>query len=1311
MQFLTKSRTFVLALVCLCSQLALASGDYVIRLQSREFEPAQDLSALAVLTQTADANHPVHAIVQINGDATDMMNSNLQDAGIYLLDPLGGHAWLAALTNYLDAERGQTLGLRWAGELQVADKMHSRVVKREFEPWMDYDGQRYLMFVRLHSDVPAVVGKDIAAVHGAEIGDYIEAIHTWVMAVSPDEFEKIAAEDEIAWMDLMSPPMTGVNDVARGVVGANTLQAAPYNLNGSGVSVLVYDAGMVDAAHTDFAGRLTLGEAGSTVDHPTHVAGSVGGSGALSGGAYRGMAPGCNIISMQYEACVPNCLYNSPQDIQANYTTARNSYSADLATNSIGANIAWNGYSCTWEGDYESVSQLLDNIVRGSLGSPFIVLFAAGNERGGACGSTYNTMGVPANAKNIISVGASTDADGMTTFSSWGPTDDGRVKPDVCAPGLNIYSTLPGNTYGNMSGTSMATPITSGCVALMLQQVNTSYSGLVPLPSTIKALLINTAQDLGNVGPDYVYGFGRINATAAVDAIIDGGFLEASLSSGQTNTHTFTVPAGTPSLRVSLSWMDPAATPLANPTLINDLNITLTSPSSTVYYPYTLNPASPSTPATTGIDHINNSEQIVVASPAAGTWTITINSTTMPSGPQSYSLAASESILGGYGHVAGTVTDVNTSLPLAGVLVQNTSGVQSDVTDAAGYYDIALPAGNATLQYSKFGYVSSNEAVVVPDGGTATVNKALAPVPSALLTGYVYNPASLPVSGAQVSVVGQPITPVFTNAVGYYSLSLPVGSVYTVRADAAGYGGDEDAIAFNGATSHDFNLTVLAQETWETNNFGLFPWTQSGNAPWTTTTSSVHGGTYSARSGVISDNQESNLSVTLDIAVSGPITFWRRVSSEATYDFLRFMIDGVEQGSWSGEVAWSQLSYNVTAGTHTFMWKYTKDISIASGSDAAWIDDIVFPTLVAPAEFTLSNHAVSPQGGTTATVFTYSVLYTSANNVAPVSANVFIDGVSHTLSTADFTYSDGSVFNFSTTLPTGAHDCYFEFTGPTLTVRVPDPGVLALPTVWDFVQCYDFESDVQGWALTYTGDNATTGLWGRSDPAATYNTSGIQVQAENDHTPGAGIYCLCTDGRAGTSHNTYDVDGGRTTIVSPTWDLSGYESAALDIWSWYSNDLGNNPGTDSIHMWISSDNGASWVNLLYTNDDWEFWREDYFQLENYIPLTNQVKLRVSVADLGSGSTIEGAVDDVCLFALSPQTVAPVDSLVILQEGLDMHLFWTASANATSYIIEKAPDADGTYSTLTTIPAPATDYIHVNAAATDATAVYRVRAQR
>ncbi len=613
---------FLLAFIYIlvvANSLSFAAPDYAIRLVSGEITPGEDTGEFTQLSGGLREGEVAHCLVQMQTIPSERERAALELAGLKLLDPIPQNAWLATLSKPMTPQQAKALGVRWVKSLQAVDKQHPRILRGEFGPWADYEEEKVLVTVRLYADVPKVTGENIAKIYGAITGDYIQTLNMWVMAVDPAAIDAMAGEDAVEWIDALPPPLTAVNDVAREVVGANTVQATPYNLDGAGITVCVYDGGMVDASHSDFAGRITLGESGSTSDHATHVAGSVGGDGANSSGQYRGMAPGCDLVSYEYESCDPYCLYNSPQDIESNYQSAITIYGANLATNSIGSNVAANGYDCAWNGDYESTSELLDNIVRGSLGNPFLVAFAAGNERGyGTCGTTYSTMGVPAGAKNIITVGATDDVDAMTDFSSWGPTDDGRIKPEVCAPGEDIYSTIPGNSYGNKSGTSMATPITSGCIALVLEQFAASYPGLTPLPSTVKAILINTALDLGNTGPDYAYGFGRIDVQAAVDAVIDGHFLEGELATGQTNNDTFNVSPGTPSLRVSLSWMDPAAAPMSNPTLINDLDITLTSPSSTVYYPYILNPGSPSNPATTGADHINNSEQIVVSSPESG---------------------------------------------------------------------------------------------------------------------------------------------------------------------------------------------------------------------------------------------------------------------------------------------------------------------------------------------------------------------------------------------------------------------------------------------------------------------------------------------------------------------------------------------------------------------------------------------------------------------------------------------------------------------------------------------------------------------
>jgi len=132
-------------------------------------------------------------------------------------------------------------------------------------------------------------------------------------------------------------------------------------------------------------------------------------------------------------------------------------------------------------------------------------------------------------------------------------------------------------------------------------------------------------------------------------------------------------------------------------------------------------------------------------------------------------------------------------------------------------------------------------------------------------------------------------------------------------------------------------------EDFETGDFSQHPWQQSGSAPWTINQTSPYEGSYCAASGLITDNQQTSLSVSYEVLASDSIRFHYKVSSEQDYDFLRFYIDNIEQAAWSGSLAWSYAAFPVTAGSHTFRWSYQKDISLAAGDDAAWIDNVIFP--------------------------------------------------------------------------------------------------------------------------------------------------------------------------------------------------------------------------------------------------------------------------------------------------------------------------------------------------------------------------------
>jgi hypothetical protein len=158
---------------------------------------------------------------------------------------------------------------------------------------------------------------------------------------------------------------------------------------------------------------------------------------------------------------------------------------------------------------------------------------------------------------------------------------------------------------------------------------------------------------------------------------------------------------------------------------------------------------------------------------------------------------------------------------------------------------------------------------------------------------------------------------------------------------------------------HYFLTLGLVSEDFETGDFSLFDWTQGGDVPWIITGTGPYEGLYSAKSGVITDDQSSTLSLTLEALINDSISFWKKVSSEQDYDYLRFYIDGVQQGEWCGEVAWSQNAYPVSAGSHTYTWTYSKDYMVSAGSDCAWLDYIVFPPIVSSVQGVEENSAFS----------------------------------------------------------------------------------------------------------------------------------------------------------------------------------------------------------------------------------------------------------------------------------------------------------------------------------------------------------------
>lgn len=462
---------------------------------------------------------------------------------------------------------------------------------------------------------------------------------------------------------------------------------------GAGMVVGLWDAGAPRVSHQEFGGRAEWRDERSYITHPhaTHVGGTMIAAGVRAGA--RGMAPGASLIAYEW----------SFDDLETELEAGAGLLISNHSYGYVRGWVRLSSGAYYWFGDltvsetvdylfgfYSHDSRVWDEVC--NRNPYYLPVTSAGNDRndGVEPGTEHyawdpvarswvlsrkvrdndgapdgydcipDGMGI---AKNTLTVGAVTDVvkyDGpadveMTVFSSWGPADDGRIKPDISANGFDLLSCLDQNdeSYGRYSGTSMAAPNVSGSLAL-LQSRYRELRGAPMLASTVKALAIHTAREAGpHPGPDYAFGWGLLDAWGAfelIEADPDGrlGLIsEFTLHDGRPLEFHYEPLPGAARFVVTICWNDPAGAPPApavdprDPMLVNDLDLRISSNGNT-WQPWVLDPDLPAAPAGRGDNRRDNVEQIVVENPAAGRYAARISHKgTLAGGSQRVSMIVS----------------------------------------------------------------------------------------------------------------------------------------------------------------------------------------------------------------------------------------------------------------------------------------------------------------------------------------------------------------------------------------------------------------------------------------------------------------------------------------------------------------------------------------------------------------------------------------------------------------------------------------------------------------------------------------------
>ncbi len=564
------------------------------------------------------------------GTDPDRLAGRLEALGARLGDPVGDSRWLLRVPQGAEAEVGRVLKGR-VETLEAQNRLKLAAGGKSGE-------ERELTVSAFSPGDKEAVAARVKKLGGKVTRGLGESGTTLRVVVPAAAVSDLASLPQVVFVEEYRPPVF-LNDRARDITGVSPVAVRDFitarGLTGAGQIVAIADSGLGTGSYADlhpdlanipgqmpkviYLESLAGGDKSDPTGHGTHVAGTVAGTGAASGGKFKGVAPGAGIF---FQAILgKNGKIDPPADLYALFEPA---YAG-------GARIHVNG----WGGEtnaYLSSSSQIDRFVRRH--PDFTVVFGAGNN-----GPGPGSLTPEANSKNALVFGASRNARPvfgeqsadprlMASFSSRGPAADGRIKPDLVAPGTSIVSAKSGLIEGNfpansaytrMQGTSMAAAVGGGAVALMREYFIKEEDTASPSAALVKAALINGARPLPGVDRQ-AQGFGLLDVAGTVTAFKERRFTAAEetggVAHGASRTYRCRVTGSGAPLKVTLAWTDPQAAPGAQKALVNDLDLVVRGPSG-IFYGNDFSREGKR-------DALNNVEQVVVDNPQPGEYLIEV---------------------------------------------------------------------------------------------------------------------------------------------------------------------------------------------------------------------------------------------------------------------------------------------------------------------------------------------------------------------------------------------------------------------------------------------------------------------------------------------------------------------------------------------------------------------------------------------------------------------------------------------------------------------------------------------------------------
>ena len=616
-------------------------------------------------------------LVQFSSPPPPQVRAQLSASGVDLLHYVPEDAFLARLHNVRLGQLRGWQSVQWVGEYRPEYKVHPRLAAAA-RGSLQTNGTVAVNVLIAAQATPGEIAEvrslfsTIAHESRLRQGTILQG------GLAPHRLDALAQASSVLWVeraprrklvDEMAAKLVGGDD---GFVGTPTV-SQQLGFDGSGVTVCVADTGLdtgnTNTMHPDLRGRVTgfkyygsnITDGSDGYGHGTHVAGIVAGNAATGeidpdfGTLYGlGVASEANLLIQRIFDDEANPASPFPSDDTLTGDAVRNG--ADIGSNSWGNDV---------QGEYDTDASQFDELVRDADPStpgdqPYILEFSSGN-----AGPDSQTVGSPATGKNVIATGASQNvpgtlalayglyADGQDTmadFSSRGPCEDGRIKPDVVAPGTWIASAASSaafdlasvswtpidDYYVYMGGTSMSGPHASGAAAIFVQYYKSLHTNAMPSPALVKAALINSANELDQLNggpgpiPNFEEGWGRITLTNIIITDLNTApryyqYLDQTtlLTNGQLFERHSLVQSPAQPLKITLAYTDVAGFPGAIPALVNDLDLEVVGPDGTLYRGNQF-AGSDSAPNAPSPDSINNVEAVHLTQPLPGDYRVRV---------------------------------------------------------------------------------------------------------------------------------------------------------------------------------------------------------------------------------------------------------------------------------------------------------------------------------------------------------------------------------------------------------------------------------------------------------------------------------------------------------------------------------------------------------------------------------------------------------------------------------------------------------------------------------------------------------------